>query len=100
DLTPFLYYSGQNIGIKIMDPTKTTTESPIPGMKNSLNPRFPGCITNVLVPEPTGVKNGAEAATQIATPIATGLISSVTAIGMNNGVNSTTVEVFIIILVS
>ena len=74
-------------------------ESPIPGTKKSLKVKFPGFIIKVLVPEPTGVKNGAEAATQIAIPVATGFTPRLTAIGMNRGVTNSTVDVFIIMLV-
>ena len=83
-----------------MLPAITTAVKPIPGTKKSLKVRLPGLIISVFVPEPTGVKNGADAATQMAIPIATGLIPRVTAIGINKGVTRRTVDVFIIIFVN
>lgn len=93
-------YSGQNIGINIIDTTVITTVIPSPGLKKSINPRLPGRTTSVLVPEPTGVRNGQEAATQMATAIAAGFIFKAKAMGIKSGVTSSAVDVFIIILVS
>ena len=54
------------MGMKIMDTMRMTTVSPRPGRKKSMNFRLPGRTIRVLVPLPTGVRNGADAATQMA----------------------------------
>ena len=76
------------------------TVIPSPGLKKSMNPRLPGRTTRVLVPEPTGVRKGQEAATQMATAMDAGLISRAKAMGIKSGVTSRAVDVFIMILVS
>lgn len=86
--------------MNIMDTTVINTVIPSPGLKKSMNPRLPGRTTRVLVPEPTGVRKGQEAATQMATAMDAGLISRAKAMGMKSGVTSRAVDVFIMILVS
>lgn len=86
--------------MNIMDTTVITTVMPSPGLKKSMKPRLPGRTTSVLVPEPTGVRKGLEAATQMATAMDAGLISRAKAMGIKSGVTSRAVDVFIMILVS
>ena len=77
-----------------------TTESPSPGRKKSINFKLPGRTISVLVPLPTGVKNGEDAATQMATATAEVLMPKACATGINSGVTSMAQEVFIMALVS
>ena len=77
-----------------------TTVSPRPGRKKSMNFRLPGRTIRVLVPLPTGVRNGEDAATQMAMATAVVFMPNACTMGMNNGVTSMAQEVFIMALVS
>ena len=88
------------MGMKIMDTMRMTTVSPRPGRKKSMNFRLPGRTIRVLVPLPTGVRNGADAATQMAMATAVVFMPNACTMGMNNGVTSMAQEVFIMALVS
>ncbi len=52
-------HKGQNSGMNTMQHTRIIAEIPRPGLKKSMNLRFPGLTTRVLVPDPTGVRKGA-----------------------------------------
>ena len=95
----FSFYNGQKSGIKIIHTINDRIVSPIPGTKKSLVVILPGPMINVFVVDPTGVRKGEDAATMIATPVATGLIPKLTAIGTKIGVTSKTVDVLVQIFV-
>ena len=76
------------MGMKIMDTMRMTTVNPRPGRKKSMNFRLPGRTIRVLVPLPTGVRNGADAATQMAMATAVVFMPNACTMGMNNGVTS------------